>query len=171
MAFGPHCFLAGWPRFEGAKLGLLTLHTCWSNSPSGHHFEEALFFRVSFLPLTKRLAFRMTSPGQKRQKEEEDTIALLIRLGWTQLQWPLRKSGSIYKQAQPGWQNSTENFYALPNTLCVNSSFISFIGGDPPNCFANVLFQFCNCLARITFSILWLSPRIILNVSAELVYF
>ena len=49
-ALWPNTVFGTLAQLEGGKRGLLTQHFCWSNSPTGHQIEEALFFRVSFLP-------------------------------------------------------------------------------------------------------------------------
>ena len=49
-ALWPNTVFGALAQLEGGKRGLLTQHFFWSNSPTGHQIEEALFFRVSFLP-------------------------------------------------------------------------------------------------------------------------
>ena len=103
-ALWPNTVFGALAQLEGGKRGLLTQHFCWSNSPTGHQIEEALFFRVSFLPPYRET--RLPNGCSRYPRDGKIYVNLFFTaaqlcLGWRQIEsetWDWEVEGLIMSE-------------------------------------------------------------------------
>ena len=103
-ALWPNTVFGALAQLEGGKRGLLTQHFFWSNSPTGHQIEEALFFRVSFLPPYRET--RLPNGCSRYPRDGKIYVNLFFTaaqlcLGWRQIEsetWDWEVEGLIMSE-------------------------------------------------------------------------